>query len=904
MTITAENTTDGPGGGDTAGAATEGAQYRSSREFVNRVFASNRPAWEPSASCLSTLRLRLEKSRVVVICCRFEPEQIAYQAIQPRSGEEGKDWLVDPAGRVANGDLGPLLDHVRRNGKQALYRIALDSSGVLGDSPGLLDVLADDARRTELIRVLDEQSATLLVIVKHVLRAPFRDLKEEFASGCDSASGWVVEIPWEDEMPRSWAGAPSVRAADRAGDFSSKVHATLSDPQKRKREYYLFEVLSNFSRNHVWDPFTKTPTELNDSFDAAITEALEKTAESEVRRARKWTDDIDAVLKAPDGEAVLEKYMLATAACLPINVQFGAFRQFGEVALHGESIVEEAVLRTEERQVKDQVRAVVRERGPTTIDAASAWNRRFDHLARAVGLDFRRDQDQRVVQFPDPSRKNYVRRQLFEYYPSLVQDLAIKLLKVDALFHIQPAVRDCAGSLLTTLDDFDSSIAEDVLRMALARADSLAAYGPAQSTPNAGLPKELFMAPRREHAVCVIELFRKVVESGAWTDRLDILRDMLIDPTQWRRGPAAIDGVLIRTEVLLALPLGGLDTLAGHIDAADMGTFADTRDAMLSWPRNGGTKVDLLLAVSPWLQGIVGAKELRRSQMLAMILWKSAAVADLWVGKGRYRAENSRSGLGSDVFLDPSRAAKLLPHLMDLGWHIPRPGGIDADSLLNAMCMMALASTADSLAEPVLESHRQELFKVAADVLIDPKGKAEERRTVDPATVRVGQILEQLRELAEAHSHGDPRSFEILLVRFLSHADSEFIEEAQPLLKELERRLQPLKRMTGAMLAHWCFEHTGIESSPDTPDERITAFLDTVAQALPREKRNELAEQWAWLSDQFERIGRRVRAMSEDELDKQGRHAVASIMDCKAAKLRLVHGGLAYRMDLQSEEQA
>jgi hypothetical protein len=887
--------------------ADETALYRrAGEEIYIRTFGPNRPDWEPSAGALQQLRERLASSPIVVVSCRFEPEQIAFRALQPRSGNEGQDWMIDAAGSVANGELRPLLEHVRRVGRQARYRIAMDSSAGQVVTPGLLAMLADDARRTELANALAEQAATLLVIVKHVVKTSFRDLREEFSRGCEPGDGWIVELPWENELPRSWVGAPSVRSADRSGEgFSGKVRTTLSDPGKREREYHLFQALARFGREHVWNPMTMTAAELHECFDAAITTGLDESTESEAGRARKWTDDVEAVLRSPEGERTLDKRMLTIAACLPINARFGAFRSFGEVALHDEWLVEETLDGSEERHVEGQRRTVIRRRSPERIKASAAWSVRFDHLARAAGLEFRRDQDERVIQFPDPSRKSHVRRRLFDQYPSLVLDLALKLLKVDALFHIDPDVRDCAGLLLTTLDDFDSTLAEEVLRMALSRADRLAARGPASDTPISDLPKALFAAPRREHAICVLQLFRKVVQSGKWAGRKDVLRNMLIDPALWQRGRSAIDGVLIRTEVLLGLPLDGMEALARCIDTADTGIFPHLRDAMATWPRdNSGTKVDLLLAVAPWLQGIGDAKELRRSQLLAMILWTSTAVDDASAGAGLYRAEAPREGLGSAVFLEPTQTQALLPHLMGLPWNVPRPGGADADQLLVAMCVMMVAAPESSPVEPVLESHRQGLLAIAADVLIDPKGTGMDHRVVDPKTVQVGRILGQLREVAEAHSGGDPRRLEILLSRFLSDADNEFVAATQPLLKELERRLQPLKRMPGALLAHWCFEHTGIPSTPDEPDPRITAFLDAVATTLSAADQERLTQQWTWLADQFERIGRRVRSMPDTEIDKPGRHAVAATMESKAARLRQIRDGLAYRMDPQSEEHA
>lgn len=898
-------------------------------EFEARTLSAPLRNWAPSDIAMESISRLMARSNIVGVCSRFQPDHLTFCALEAREACPQVVWQISPTGRCANGDIEPLLTHLKENAsEQAVYRLELGSYSSRSGPPGLMHKLLDKAFFDSLSGALQERQAILLLSITHAAVFPFLhvvpELMARLEAACDADQGWIYEASWQREMPHSWRMSPSASAANSEPHFliNRAENRLLESGQGQGREHRLFRLMEDFGNDWVWrSGGGVSPNELSHRFDEALRLAEEDGFDTSIRT---WMDNVSEVLASPPSDHFLEKRMLTIVACSTSDWHHTALRRFGALTLFGQEITEDVTVDSEEEWRGSGHRLVKRRRVSRNVPADAAWNARFDHLARSLGLSFRMVGLHRLIQFKDPSCRDALRYLIFSNYPSLIEDLSNRLFHFDAIFHVDPALRGSVVKVLVQLDDFEPVFTKQLIRKALKTADRLMAEGPRPDSLVAHVEHAVFRT-HREHALCVQELFEEIDNTVKAESTKQEMRDQLLDANLWERDRTHLDALLLRTEVLLALPsLDNIELLKDRIDHSGEEVFQPLLQGMLNWPRFDSDKIRLsrnrillLIRIAPWMRQDCGpTAEKQRSRLLAQSIWVARIAAELRGDGLRYCTKPGQHSVGNEIFTNRSNAAKLLPGLMHIRWVEAPIGGTSVLVLRQAIAYMLLKAPERGDAAVLITSHEAVLIEAADGILFKPRfddeASAPKENLADSESLGAAYTLFR-KYAAQAYdrSSGDPEGFDREFKRLLKENPREapFVDE---LMKQAVTAYEefgwPLNLMNGLALAHWCFEHTGIDVDADkvagggecSGVDAVRSFLDTLVDCLRNEpaefQPSKIADQWKQCVRLLGRLCEAIGCLADTQLPAADRRIVINTLKTKQQKLHILQAGLAKRI--------
>lgn len=896
--------TDGAPGEQRKGPPEPNA-YGGSAEFEARGFESEDRDWMPTAETMAQLSALFERSTIVGVCSRFQPGQIAFRSL-PEALSAAGTWThykVSPRGALVSGDVEPLIQHLAEGRRNGIYRLSIDSS--LGaERPALLLLkLADKTVFQRLSDALAEQSSVLLLLIQHVGTSHLQFLDPGFKEFCHVQEGWIANVSWLREWPQYWAKSATVLAASQAPHaFLDTVRDSLADPEHERqgREHRLFMALDRFDHSHIRTPLSGIgPKELVGEFEKILAGLARDDDDQQT-----WIGKMEALLALPPPEKTLEKLMLTIAACQhrEQGIPYQAFRHVGAMALHGRSLIEDATLESQELRVGKKPSQFTYRREPKAVHAGEAWLERFDHLARAVELQFRIEDGQRLVVFPDRNRKASLGERLTRSYPSLVDDLCNRLVDMDVLFHPDGELRRCAASILVG-QCHDLAALKKLMKDVLAVADALIRDGPRDGSPLAGLPASIF-TETRQHTFCVQELFAMIARQPH-AGILPAMRRLLDDAGWQYLAKFAVGPMLMRVEVLMSLPsLGGLHELARRIDAMPPEAFPPLRDAMLGWPRDGSDKSTLLILLGAWMPPPERkTANLQRSEMLAQEVWIATMLGEVNRPPQLDAGDPSRP-IGEQMLLNPARADEVLPWLMRVRWRELRFGGAGINALRYTFASMLLSPPEETATEQAFERQRKKLLEVAAGAIVKPGADATDGSLSAEDREEIDLKLAIAAYAAGQASRGDPKTFDDNLQRLLqkqTEDDPRLGAHINNLAAAVDRLLWPLDLTSGLIVLHWCFRLTGVderaddvrrEGSDKTNRELLAAFLDAIVHSLNDAASGagvaEILRQWKLLGTLWKRLSYRIDQLRPDQMDPADRRLIVAVLGDKQDKLKML----------------
>ncbi|WP_143684422.1 hypothetical protein [Variovorax sp. KK3] len=864
-------------------------------------------AWEPTSATRDAIKAIWSRSHIICICSRFEAEHIACCAVEASAFKEFDCIDILEYGSTINGDIDGLLNHVRQVQAGTLYWARSETRALSAGPKDLLGLLMTSTPRfQELEASLRARSARLVLVVEHVQSQEFK-YYDKATTACDADHGWIHEVRWQREMPTSWKTDPRALQAEKSDALISDAIRLLSRGDQRTDEINLFRAAYDFHRTYIEGQGGVSPGELKRKFDDALNAAFELDP---------WMVGIKRILSQPPGKASLQKHLLAIACVAKSGLAYNDLRRFGALAMYGMTVEEEAFEVVEETTSSDAESSVMRRRTKKDESAPALWVSRFDHLLDEVDLSIQMDGNVRMVRFKDQGRRAEVENLLLQKYPSLIKDVADRLVSQDSLFHPDNALRRCVIEFLAGQRSFDESYFRDMIEWALDAADRLLLEGAREGSPISMVSRQEF--ERRGHALCVVEFYAQIARSDPDHSLKRRMLSSLLDEDRWPHGASQQALLLLRCAILLDTPeLNGSAELARQIDAAGHTMYEPLREMMLQWLQRTPDKMQALEVIAPWMAQDGRSSRMLRSSRLAREIWIATIFWDVGGGTGTYDPARRNKILRGEFVDCTQRAGELLPLLLRIDWREIR---VSADEegkglwqLREAMGRMLLAAPERSDAAFAVNRYRRRLMEAAEAALLKPGSDSPDEMSDDALDEQSAEALADFASFyrdALAYGRGDPVTMDYLLRDYAAHLLStghldKFVARE---LARSERIFWPLDAFGGLVLLHWCFQQTGIDIDANAEGDadasaarkKIGKYLDAINSALPQKRAKTtvppLPLQWKRLDHMLARLVAKISAMPGREIDSDHKLHVLQMLKKKRSKLSLIRAGLDMRI--------